>query len=106
MELSGGRAYKRERGRASSQLHCHTAGTVGLRDPAARVLYGRRAIRFLGSAISATTGFVTDSLTNSDVFPDISTLFLDDMVNDGSNASGSTSATAVYIFCLNLVLIL
>lgn len=66
----------------------------------------------MGSAISATTGFVTDSLTDSDVFPDedffpdISTLFLDDMANDGSNAGGSTSATAVYIFCLNLVLIL
>src|SRR3954465_2159973 len=78
-------------------------------------MYGTRAIRFLGSAIDVTTGFVTDSLTDSDCgdvfpdedfFPDISTLFLDDMANDGSNAGGSTSATAVYIFCLNLVLIL
>ena len=69
----------------------------------------------MGSAIGATTGFVTDFLTdsdygdvfpNEDFFPDISTLFLDDMANDGSNAGGSTSATAVYIFCLNLVLII
>ena len=68
----------------------------------------------MGSAIGATTGFVTDSLTDSDCgdvfpdedfFPDISTLFLDDMANDGSNAGGSSSATAVYISFLNLVLI-
>src|SRR3954465_13425286 len=73
------------------------------------------SIRFLGSAIGATTGFVMDSLTDSDCgdvfpdenfFPDISTLFLDDMANDGANpnADGS-SAAAVYVFFLNLVLI-
>ena len=71
----------------------------------------------MGSAIGATTGFVTDSITKSDCgdvfpdedfFPDISTLFLDDMANDGANTNtggSSSAAAAVYVFFINLVLI-
>ncbi|KAK1618488.1 hypothetical protein QYE76_024005 [Lolium multiflorum] len=59
--------------------------------PLLRVLYGRRAIRFLGSAISATTDFITDfddQFPDEDFFPDISSLYLDDMAeNDNINAN-------------------
>jgi hypothetical protein len=67
-------------------------------------MYRRKAIRFLGIATSATTGFITDDFSdtkdffpNDDFFPDVDNLFGEMSLSDGS---ASALAPYVTIYCL------
>jgi hypothetical protein len=68
-------------------------------------MYGRRAIRFLESATSATIGFITDDFSdtedffpNDDFFPDVDNLFGEMSLSDGSTSAPAPYVTIYYLF--------
>ncbi|KAK1627109.1 hypothetical protein QYE76_001424 [Lolium multiflorum] len=68
--------------------------------PSLVILYGREAIRFLGSALAAGFDIDTeadDYFPNDDFFPDISNLFSDMALNGDNVNAGSSSAPPLEI---------
>ena len=74
-------------------------GTVGLRNPASCDPVRERGDQVFGEHTRATTGI--EFFPNDDFFPDIGSLFIDDM-GDNINANGSAAAAAPYVFFIFL----
>ena len=79
------------------------AGTVGLRNPVSSSPVREKGDKVFGERCRATTDgfFITDFFTdadaeevfpNDDYFPDINTLFNDDMGENGTNANANINA--------------
>ena len=77
-------------------------GTVGLRNPASCDPVRERGDQVFGERTRATTGI--EFFPNDDFFPDIGSLFIDDM-GDNSNANASAAA-APYDYLIFLFMIL
>ena len=78
-------------------------GTVGLRNPASCDPVRERGDQVFGERTRATTGF--EFFPNDDFFPDIGSLFIDDM-GDNSNANALAAAAPYdYLFFLFTILL-
>jgi hypothetical protein len=90
-------------------------GTVGLQNPASREPIRVRGNQVFGERLCATTDGITltnDSFPDEDFFPDISGLYIDDMVDDtGANANLNANTNlnanvnppaALYAICTHL----